>query len=301
MPELIETIDDGLAVTRRTLHYYFSIVEGKDLEYLDLIGLIHAYQKLFPEIEDCTEQEKLILEFTWYIKNIRNFKSHEKELISDLINNPCFVASALEVIRLFIRPLIKQINKMARERYEGHFFEMPEFLHVINQPDDSRFKPHPSIDWKTKSYDFVTTRKAPFNLGKIDIDLTRHTAKKIFTWTKYFQNGTSLLMVRTKGDIFLFDRYGNGYTGDWEDPEDKGDNIDKIIIVHFFEGGGSTKAHVYLADYVDRKLRQEYAKKRYRYHFSNLQWCGEIKSSFIDDFHSFFFFNIEYWTEAIAP
>lgn len=294
MAHIIETIDEALAVTRSVLSKYLTVVKNKNVEHLDLSALISSYQKSFPPYIRRTEKEKLDVELTSFIKNIRNLKSHEKDARMVLINNPCFVATSLEIIRLFIEPLIAEINKVFRKNLEGHIFEMPEFLHVMNQPDGSRFKPDASIDWKTKSFDYVTTRKAPFNLTNSPKKLTRHTAKEILTWTKYFKNGTKILMVRTVGHIFLFDREGNGHSGDWEDPNKQGIDVDNIVIVHFYEGKESSKAHVYLADVYERELKNFYTTPRYRYCFSNLKWCGEIKANFVDDFHSLLFFNIEY-------
>lgn len=141
----------------------------------------------------------------------------------------------------------------------------------------------------------MTSRKAPFDLSKSDIPFTRQTVIDILSQLKYFKTGTRFLMARTVGDISLFDRYGEGYSGDWEDATGKGENIDKIIVIHFFEGDSSTKAHVYLADFIHRKYQTIYRidqPPRYRYYFKNLMWCGEIRADFTKDFHSTKFFSV---------
>lgn len=295
MSNLIKTIDEGLAEVRSVLQQYLSVVKDKNVGNLDLNGLIMEFQSLFPRLyHERTAQENLDIELSYFIRNIGNLKRHEKEARMTLINDPYFIASSLEIVRLFIEPLIEQINQTTRDSFGGYIFDLPEFLHAINQPDGSRFKPDPVIDWKTKSFDYVTTRRAPFDLSTEKEIITRHSAKKILTEQKYFKNGTKILLVRTVGHIFLFDRYGNGHTGDWEDPGELGDGIDKIVIVHFFEGKDSSKAHIYVGDVYNREYKNFYTTPRYRYCFSNLLWCGEVKADFVDDFHSILFFDIEY-------
>ncbi len=297
MSNLIKTIEEGLSVVRGVLRDYLTVVKGKKVDLLDLSGLIARFQGLFPrQHNERTEKEKLDIELSYFIRNIRNLKRHEKEARMALLNDPCFVASSLEIIRLFIEPLIEEINEITSNSAQGYIVEVPEFLHIMNQPDGSRYKTDPSIDWKTKSFDYVTTRKAPFNLNLENEIFTRHSAQEILTRQKYFKNGTRILLVRTVGHIFLFDREGNGHTGDWEDPLNKGEDVDKIIIVHFFEGKDSPKAHIYVANVEDREIKNFYTTPRYRYCFSNILWCGEVKADFVDDFHSLLFFNIEYKT-----
>lgn len=288
MNNLVETLGEGLKVVQEVLATYLTEVKNCPVRGHDLTALITAFRKSLPPIHERSNKQFLLAELSLLIRNIRNLKSHDNAKDDSLVKDPYFVSVALEIIRRVIEPLIEEINTKGKS-----FLNMPEFLHGMNQPDGSRH--NPVLEWKSKSFDYVTTRKAPFDFSKFHVPFTRQTVKEILVGLDYFNPGTRFLMTRTVGDIFLFDRYGEGYSGDWEDATKKGENIDKIIVVHFFEGDKSTKAHVYLADFVDRKYQTIYRidqPPRYRYFFKNLMWCGEIRADFTKDFHSTKFFSV---------
>lgn len=288
MNNLIETLDEGLRVAQKVLATYLADIENLSVRGHDLSALTRTYIDSLPPMNQRSNKQRLLAELSRLIRNIRNLKSHDNTKHDSLVQDSYFISVALEIIRRFIKPLIEDVNARGRS-----FLNMPEFLHGMNQPDGSRH--NPVLDWKSKSFDYVTTRKAPFDLSESDIPFTRQTVKEILVRKNYFNPGTRFLMTRTVGDIFLFDRYRKGYSGDWEDATKKGENIDKIIVVHFFEGDKSSKAHVYLADFVDRKYQTIYRidqPPRYRYFFKNLMWCGEIRADFTKDFHSTKFFSV---------
>ncbi|MDA3823179.1 MAG: hypothetical protein PF450_11310 [Bacteroidales bacterium] len=159
----------------------------------------------------------------------------------------------------------------------------------MNQPEDSRRKFIPENTLKTKSLDYIPVRPATFELSKLKIPLSKNTLYKIIKDFQCIKNSESILIVRTVGDIFLFDKNLEGYSIDWDiDVE-----VNKIMIIHFFEGESSEKAHIYIGDYVKRKqMTGNISEKRCRYYFKNLLSCGNILVDFVLDFGSYEYYTL---------
>lgn len=296
MSKPIDNIHDGLDEVKKVLCEFLgngnidqSRGNGhgkypKSMYDIDLPGLIIEFQKYLSKIKP-DESEKTdyytMVNLGWLIKGLRNLDSHYSVNDAPTIKDRCFIASALDTMRRFIELLLPSINQ---HRDKENKMLMPEFEYWMDQPADSRRKVVPENMLKSKSYDYIPVRPASFDLGKLKVPLTKHTMLQVINGFGIIKPGESILIVRTMGDVFLFDKNLEGYTGDWDiDTE-----VDKIMIIHFYEGETSTKAHVYLGDYVGRKLMTGYTSdKRCRYYFNNLLSCGDIVADFTLDFGSF--------------
>ena len=299
MSKPIDNIHDGLDEVKRTLSEFLEYEIGKPSQPLskgkrkhvetmndhDLQGLLTEfkdYQYLVkPEESRWNHDDYFMKNLSQQIYTLRNFDSHFSVNDAPTIKDRCFIASALDTMRRFIELLLPLINP---HRGKENLMLMPEFEYWMDQPADSRRKVVPENMLKSKSYDYIPVRPASFDLGKSKIPLTKHTLLRVIDGFGIIKPGESILIVRTWGDVFLFDKNLEGYTGDW----DIDTQVNKIMIIHFYEGETSTKAHVYLGDYVRRKLMTGYTSdKRCRYYFNNLLSCGDIIADFTLDFGSF--------------
>lgn len=297
MSKPIDNIHDGLDEVKRVLSEFLEYelkdqsqggYHGKNsrsMYDIDLPGLIKEFQNyqrmLKPDTRDWSNEDHFMDDLSRQVRTLRNFDSHYSVKDAPTIKDRCFIASALDTMRRFIELLHPLINQHRGK--ENHML-MPEFEYWMDQPADSRRKVVPENMLKSKSYDYIPVRPASFDLGKSKVPTTKHTFLRIIDEYGIIKPGESILIVRTMGDVFLFDKNLEGYTGDWDiDTE-----VNKIMIIHFYEGETSTKAHVYLGDYVKRKLMTGYTSdKRCRYYFNNLLSCGDINANFTLDFGSF--------------
>ncbi len=225
---------------------------------------------------------------------IQEYKSLEGETEASLLaknKDSIVIASALDSMRIFTNYLVETINKERNKKGLAPF-KKPLFEYKMNQPKDSYVEIIPKKILKSKSSDHINFGHYPFDLGELkDSQLHKDKYQKVFKEINYFKLGEKVLILRTRGDNFVLYKNRTGYSGDWQEhhilrKENTTIEVDRIMIIHFFEGEKSISAHVYLADYDYHELQTQYIERRYKYWFKNIVSCGYIEANFINDFES---------------
>lgn len=293
MEKPIEKISDGLrevqTILAEFLSYELHQTNPRILEGAELKTLIIEFQRY--KRDYLTRDEDYLYSLSSLILAYRNIVSHDKVKQDSMAKDPLFVASVLDSIRMFIDYLVPVINKHRNRRKIAPLMK-PLFKYRMCQPEDSCSEVVPEKGWKTKSSDYVRLPVSPFDLSKLQHShFHKDQYLKAFRELNYFNPGEKILIVRTRGDIFAFYKDRRGYTGDWKEEhilanDNSSVEVDRIMVVHFYEGEASKKAHVYLADYHEHAARTEYVKTRYRYKFKNIASCGDIEEDFVDNYES---------------
>ena len=258
------------------------IDETLKIKSLDFNQLVYLLTHNKDSIEKGTKWDKdiveLIVNYAHEIKTLRNM-SHHSNFWTDYATAPDFVARTLDTKRRFIQLLLPYVNH--NKGVEDEIF-LPEFHYSINQPQDSMVSVNTVPTVKAKTTENILVRNAPFDFSKARFDVNRNTFAKIFKDFNFLKKNESVLIVKTSGDVFQYNIEGEGYTGDWT----KDVEVTKLLIIHFFEGKFNRNAYMYVADYKERIRESNYTPKRYRYYFTNIQYCGMINADFDRDFKS---------------
>jgi len=290
MKKPIDNIAKGRdTVTTILAEFLKSKLRGSSTNFLELElkDLLIAYRSCVDDIHKNghTKYYKIL---SHLIYNYRNIDSHTAASPQAKAKDPMFIGSALDSMRIFTDYLVDEINKH-RKDFKITPLEKPLYKYKMDYPKNLNKKIDTKSSHLFKAPNYVRIPHYPFDFTRfayVRFDGAHY--QEILEALNYFQLGDKILFAQTYGDNFAYYEDRTGYIGNCREEQIfvNGNNtieVDKIIIIHFYEGEMSSKAHFYLADYENYEIRSEYERRRYRYHFKNIFSCGDIEEDIIGD------------------